>query len=164
MSLRWAIAWALVLGSSVGGARAQEAAAPPSATDPATSRQEVQRRLRLLRAWEITRRLKLDGQTAGKILAVFARTDDRRQTLRRDLSTAWRELRKLLRQRSPDPAALQGHIDAFVQKRLELAKLKNDEFGELRSILSPVQQAKYLLAERDFQKKIRKMLGKVRKK
>jgi Spy/CpxP family protein refolding chaperone len=128
------------------------------------SRQEVQRRLRLLRAWEITRRLKLDGQTAGKILAVFGRTDDRRQALRRDLSTAWRELRKLLRQRSPDAAALQGHVDAFVKKRLELAQLKNDEFGELRSILSPVQQAKYLLAERDFQKKIRKMLGKVRKK
>lgn len=158
--------WALgaVLGIGVLGADAYVCRAETPEPERTETAKEVQRRLRLLRAWHITRALKLDGETAGKLLAIFARTDRRRQELLSRLRQARKRMARLVRSRSPDAAAVQVEVDNFVKARLDLAQLRNDEFQELRGILSPVQQAKYLLAQRRFQRQIRKMLRRVRRK
>jgi Spy/CpxP family protein refolding chaperone len=137
--------------------------APTSAEPAPASRLEVQRRLRLLRAWEITRALKLDGETAGKLLAVFSKSDEKRQALVKELRDSRREITKLQRKKQPDVAALQTQIDQHFKARLALAQLAHDEFTELRAILSPVQQAKFLQAERRFQKRIQQILRQIRK-
>ena len=149
---------------SIGSAGAQEAV-PPAAVPAATpARADVQRRLRMLRAWEITRALKLAPEAAGKLLAIFADGDDRRQALFRDLRESTKALRKLVRNKAPDAGALTQHLDPYMKARASLSALRADEFQKLREVLTPVQQAKYLLAERRFQKKIRQILKNVRKK
>ncbi len=129
----------------------------------APSTQEVRRRLRLLRAWEITRALKLDGEAAGKVLAVFARTDDRRSAIFSTLRQSRQEMTKMLRKKSGDATRMQSLVDSYMQARMSLAQLNNEEFQELRGVLSPDQQAKYLLAKRRFSKKVQQMLRQVRK-
>jgi hypothetical protein len=165
MSLRWAIAIAaLVILGSPARLWAQESPPPASAEAAVASPAEVKRRLRLLRAWEITRVLKLNGETAGKVLATFARTDQKRQTLLKQHSDARRELIRLTRRKDVEATALQAAVDAFVKSQSELMQLHHEEFQELKTVLSPLQQAKYLLAQRSFQRKIQQMLRRVKKK
>lgn len=156
------LALGLLSASLVGASWAQDPPAVAPSGQTATS--EVQRRLRLLRAWEITRALKLDGEAAGKLLSVFAKYDQQRQTLFKELRDSRRELTKLLRKKQPDQTALQSHVDTYMKSRIDLAQLSQQEFQDLRPILSPQQQAKYLLAKRSFEKKIQQMLRQVRKK
>jgi hypothetical protein len=169
MTVRWTVGLTVLLG--VGICYAQETAQTPlqlqaAEGDPAAadSRAEVARRLRLLRAWEITRALRLDGEVAGKVLAVFARNDEKRQALVKQLQGSRRELQKLVRRKDPDPTLLQTQVDTLVRSQFELSQLRNSEFQELRAILSPLQQAKYLLAQQRFQKRIQEILKQVRKK
>ena len=137
------------------------AQAPAGKAGPTSA--EVQRRLRLLRAWEITRALQLDGEAAGKVLAVFAKTDERRAALFDALRTGRATMTRLLRARPVDGPALQAAIDAYAAARLQMAELNEQEFRGLRGLLTPEQQAKYLLAKRRFAKRVQQMLQQVKK-
>jgi hypothetical protein len=165
MSLCWTVGIALwvTLGVAV-GSWAQESPPPAGTEASPASPAEVKRRLRLLRAWEITRVLKLDGETAGKVLAAFARTDQRRQAILKQRSDARREMVRLTKKKDADAAAMQTVVDAFVKSTVDLMQLYNEEFQELKAVLSPLQQAKYLLAQRTFHSKIQQMLRRVQKK
>jgi hypothetical protein len=59
---------------------------------------------------------------------------------------------------------MQTVVDAFVKSTVDLMQLYNEEFQELKAVLSPLQQAKYLLAQRTFHSKIQQMLRRVQKK
>jgi Spy/CpxP family protein refolding chaperone len=172
MTRRWALgALALAVLFSLASPSAQESARQPPAGAPTAptgrpgrrlSRAEVQQRLLLLRVREIARALQLDPDAARKLLDVFMRSGARRQAVFKRLGAARRELGKLTRKKDPDAAALQAQVDLITKSRLELAQLWNEEFQEVRALLTPLQQAKYILAQRRFESMIRKALRQVR--
>lgn len=156
----------LILGCGVIGAGLTHGSARAEDSRPAAapSRNDVQRRLRMLRAWEITRALKLAPDAAGRLLSIFTDGDEKRQGLFKELRESTKTLRKLVRVKTPDEGAIGQNIEKYMKARSTLSQLRADEFQKLREVLTPLQQAKYLLAERRFQKKIRQILKNVRKK
>lgn len=148
-----------VLGSMLvfasGSASAQE-----TSVGAATS--EAQRRIQILRAWEITRALKLSPDEAAKVLTVLATYDEKRREALSKMRGASKNLRKLTRTKTPDEPGVKAEVDTYLSARDSLNQAVREEFDELRKLLSPLQQGKYLLAQAKFRRTLKKVLDKVK--
>jgi Spy/CpxP family protein refolding chaperone len=162
-----AIAIALVaLLTAVTAARAEGAppAGPPApaAKTGATSerrsadqlRKEVLEHMRALRAFKIVDELKLDETASARLFPILAKFDERELMLSNERHEIVRELKAELAAAKPDNARVEKAVDRLLANRTRRHALHDEQFKELRKVLTPVQQGKLAMLlprlERDF--------------
>jgi Spy/CpxP family protein refolding chaperone len=147
-------------------ARAEGSSAAPasgSAGKPAAAqdrrsadqlRKEVLERMRALRAFKIVDELKLDETASARLFPILARYDDREMALSSERHDIVRELKVELAAAKPDNGRVEKIVDRLLANRTRRHALHDEQFKELRKVLTPVQQGKLALLlprlERDF--------------
>jgi len=141
----------------------------------AALRQRMRNNLRDFRLIRLTQALNLNEEQTSRIFPVFNRVDKEKQDLQKDLSQSIQELRRLLRNGAPaKPAAEKAVPEAERAGRLaELVRKIGQIRGEIRAKddaldeflakeLDPIQQARYILFQIEFNQGMGDLLDRVR--
>ena len=75
-----------------------------------------------------------------------------------------KKLRKALGDEATPDEAIEAAMEDFEKNALAASDLIRQQREELKGILSPRQQAKFILFQRDFHKEIRKIIAEAREK
>jgi len=132
------------------------ASAQPAPAPNATRREEIKKKIRVLRAYTLTEELGLDEKTAARLFPVLAKWDDVTDKLlvqRVDLARQLRAADQL-----KDPRAIERLIDDAVANQKAFWDLEDKRLAELRKILSPAQTARLLVVLPEFERKIQNQL------
>jgi hypothetical protein len=89
--------------------------------------------------------LGVNQQTVDKLLAIDARYKQLRQQLAVGMENDMQRLQQLMRQPSPPEQEIQALLSEMKRKRLEMLNLQQRKGDEDAAILTPVQQARYLM-------------------
>jgi len=142
---------------------ADPAPAPPVGPAPEQLRREVIERMRALRAWKIVAELKLDQATSARLFPILSKYDDRELALVKERHEIMKELRAESDSATPNNSKLSTGIDRLIALRAKQHSLQDEKFRELRTALTPAQQAKLVLLlpriERGFLHRIREVSG-----
>lgn len=160
------VAIALLVLTAAAVARAEgapPAGGPAPAGKPGTAserrsadqlRKEVLEHMRALRAFKIVDELKLDETASARLFPILAKFDERELALSNERHEIVRELKVELAAAKPDNARLEKLIDRLLANRTRRHALHDDQFKELRKVLTPIQQGKLAMLlprlERDF--------------
>lgn len=121
--------------------------------------QERRRELEMLRMWRLTKELDLSEEEAAKVFPLLGRYSRKRQQLQSQRWRLLRELRELLDEEAP-PEQLEEKMRQIEAKTRELEELRWKEWQEIKRILSPEKQARYLLFHERFVRDLWKILRK----
>jgi hypothetical protein len=89
--------------------------------------------------------LGVNQQTVDKLLAIDARYKQLRQQLAVGMENDIQRLHQLMRQPSPPEQEIQALLAEMKRKRLEMLNLQQRKGDEDAAILTPIQQARYLM-------------------
>ena len=115
-----------------------------------------------IKIYVMTKRLDLTTYQAMQLFPELNELQKHEQDFRKKEVGALAELRSLLKGKASNQAILnviQVYEDAY-NKKMENDKKK---FTEIKKILSPVQQAKYLIFREDFENEIRSMIKEIKR-
>ena len=124
-------------------------------------RQDAKRvhdKLRLMRMWKLTEYLNLDEETGAKLFPIFNRYDDQRLALNEERVQVLKDIKTELDKEAPDEKKLGEFLAKSEELRLKMEKLNQDEWNELKKVLSVQQQAKLLLFYRNFDRELYRMM------
>jgi len=131
---------------------------------PATREQlrnEIADRMRELRAQRIAEALALDPSGAARLMPVLTRYDEREMSLARERRSIVREIRAELQSGRADDNRLSAAIGRLLVNRASRRTVDDERIAELRKLLTPVQQARLVLAlpriEREFSERLREL-------
>jgi hypothetical protein len=127
------------------------------APDPvADRRNEVKKKIRVLRAATLTDELKLDEKTLARLLPTLAKWDDVTEDLLKKRIDIQRRL--LDADAAKDPKAVDKLIDEAVANQKSFWDLEEKRLAELRKILTPGQTARLLIVLPQFERRIQNQL------
>jgi Spy/CpxP family protein refolding chaperone len=142
---------------------AGKAPAAPDRRSPEQLRKEVVERMRALRAFKIVDELKLDENASARLFPILAKFDERQMTLANERREVVRELEDELASARPDESRINKAIDRLLAIRVRRHALQDEQFKELRKVLTPVQQGKLALLlprlEREFARWVHEVSG-----
>ena len=159
--------------SALTGAAARTAETTPGAGGGATTpsvtapngkgkKQEVRQKIQMVRIWELSRVLGLDQKSAMALFPTLSRFDERRTAAHKGVREAMQALRKVSQGAKPDEAQIQAAMERLSTAKAEVHRVESEELAEVRRLLTPTQQAKYVLFQQRFQKRLEGMIRKVR--
>ena len=125
-------------------------------------RDEVRKKVEALWVWKITEELKLDEETAAKLLPSVSSLRKKHRALRKENRGAMHELRNHIVAQTPDRKKLMTVISRIERNRIEMHRLSEQEFKTMRRFLTPEQQARYLFFQRQFRREMRRMIFRAR--
>lgn len=128
---------------------------PPGPRVPVNRREQIKKRIRIMRANELTEELALDEATAGKLFPLLARYDDELDRLLEKKVQIARQLEAAAGQAA---AATDRVIDDAIANQKALWSSEERRLGELRKILSAGQVAKLLIVLPALERKIQNQL------
>ena len=126
------------------------------ATPAVDRREEIKKKIRVLRAATLQQELNLDEKALAKLLSVLLKWDDVTDKLlvqRIDLAQKLKTADQI-----KDPKALDKLIDDAVANQKAFWDLEDKRLAELRKILTPAQTAKLLIVLPQFERKIQNQL------
>jgi len=129
---------------------------------PPEERERIRKRIDLIRMWKLTEALSLNQETGAKLFPVLSRYDEQRRDLgkkRRDLLAA---LKAETGSAKPSEEKATGLLKDWESIQSEEQDVNRREREELKTILTPVQQAQYLVFQLEFAREIRKAITDVR--
>ncbi len=118
----------------------------------------VHDKLRLMRMWKLTEYLNLDEETGAKLFPVLNRYDDQRLALNEERVGMLKDIKEELNKETPDEKKLGEFLAKSEELHLKMEKLNQDEWNELKKVLSVKQQAKMLLFYRSFDRELYRMM------
>ncbi len=124
-------------------------------------KQEIRKRIETLKMWQLTKTLDLTEERAAKLFPVINEYDKKRFAVRRDIRKEMRTLKK-----SVDAASeknLIKMIDGLENRHRRLQGIDNEEMKRLRDILTARDLAKFIIFKQDFDREMKKIIEKVRK-
>jgi Spy/CpxP family protein refolding chaperone len=133
--------------------------------DPRLSKEkmaQVRERVDSLRMWKLTKALDLDEKMSAKLFPILSRFDRKRSELQFALVLDLRELKAALAEKGN--VKIKEALDKLETHYDGLQQLNHQERSELKQILTPEQQAKYVIFQIDFAKEVRKMIAEAREK
>ncbi len=164
-----AVALAVAFGASGGLASAQPGNTPPNGGPPAGAhppagnpgpapnrREAIKKRLRELRAYQLTEQVSLDDATVARLFPLLAKYDD--EIFR--LLVARAEVQRRLNDTSAagDPRAIDRAIDDAVANQRGFRDVEDRRIADLRKILTPAQTARVLIVLPAIERKIENQL------
>jgi Spy/CpxP family protein refolding chaperone len=117
-------------------------------------------RVDTLRMWKLTKALDLDEKTSARLFPVLKKYDKKRGDLQYELAQDIRELRESLAEKQENrirTALAKAEVD-----HKALQGVNEAERAELKEILTPEQQARYILFQIEFARDLRKWIGEAR--
>ena len=121
-------------------------------------REEVRKKIEAIRIWRLTDELKLDATTSTKMASILSAMDQQRRDLRRKQMQQIRELRSQLKSGKPDDTKLKAAIEQLEQDHMAVQQNRMKELSSLKDILTPEQQARYILFQLEFMREMRGMI------
>lgn len=137
---------------------------PPTNPEQPANRDDVIRRIGMLRLFKLTEILELSEEDAAHLFPVIQRYDRQFRTITEKKDRLMRELQTELRSENPGKKKLQKLVDEILALEREAMKLRNEQFKELKKILTAEQYAKYLLFDDQFRHDMNRMLDDIRRK
>jgi hypothetical protein len=121
-------------------------------------REEVRKKMEVVKMSRLTEELKLDEKTAAKFIPVITVLDQKRRSLINENRHAMQELRTELNAQQPDEGRMRTAIGRIEKIRREIASLREKELQAARESLSVTQQARYILFNQEFMREMRGMV------
>lgn len=140
--------------------REDEFAPGPGPGNPPSEerRDEIRKKIEAIRIWRLTEALKLDTETSAKLASVLSSLEQKRRDIHREQMEAMRSLRETLRAARPDEARIKPLLEQLENNHRALQDLREREIKNLKNILSPEQQARFLIFQQEFQREMRGMI------
>lgn len=130
---------------------------PGSGSEPsAKKREEIRKKIEVLRVWRLTEALKLDPPTAAKLSSLLGSFEEQRKNVMSEQRDAMKGLRMALNKPKPDEAKLKSAIETIEKSRRALEEIREREISGVKNILTVEQQARFLIFQHEFR---REMLG-----
>ena len=125
-------------------------------------REEIRKRIELIRMWKLTEELDLTEETGAKLFPILHKYDEKRIELHRECRNILEQLRKALEDEAISDEAIEAAMDKVDKNSLAESDLTRQQREELKGVLSPRQQAKFVLFQREFHREIRKIIAEAR--
>jgi Spy/CpxP family protein refolding chaperone len=129
---------------------------------PFEKRGEVRKRIELIRMWKLTEELNLTEETGTKLFPILHKYDEKRMELHKERRNTMNELRKALKDEATTDEAIEAAMDKWEKSAFAEFDLMRQQREELKGVLSPRQQAKFVLFQRKFHREIRKIISEAR--
>lgn len=127
-------------------------------------REEIQRRVRTMRAISLANHLDLDEREALRLNHLMTEYDGRRHALREQIRGHMRILRNAADEPNPDGPSVDSAIDAVLQGRQQMETLHQEEARALMKNLNARQRARLALFLKKFPEEVRKAMKRHREK
>lgn len=162
--LPYALAAALLAGAVAVPAMAQPDGAQPDGAPAAKASggEAPRQRLAELRRRLLRERVGLTDEQIGRVETITREHGAERRRIRGQMREARRDLRRLFREDSDDQEAWREALDAMENARRAQQELREAQYEELGSFLSPKQQATLLRTLHEVKREIGKRRGKGR--
>lgn len=129
---------------------------------PFEKREEIRKRIELIRMWKLTEELDLTEETGAKLFPILHKYDEKRTELLRERHDIMNELRKALENVATSDEEIEAAMDKLDENALAASDLIRQQRQDLKGVLSPRQQAKFVLFQREFHREIRKIIAEAR--
>jgi Spy/CpxP family protein refolding chaperone len=133
---------------------------PALAQPDGQKRAQVRQRIMDYAMQQITQELALDAPTAARFRAVAEKYEPQINGLHREVGMAMKELKAQLAAPQPDERRLSQLADTIVNDRSKVQALEAQRTAENRSVLTPTQFAKLVIAWPKINRQIRVELWK----
>lgn len=121
-------------------------------------REEIRKKMEVVKMSRLTEELKLDEKTAAKFIPVITALDQKRRSLMKENRHSMQELRTELNAQQPDEGRMKAAISRIEKNHREIASLREKELQAARENLSVAQQARYILFNQEFMREMRGMV------
>ncbi len=132
-----------------------------SAQERSKQRKEMQETIQIWRLHKLRESLELTAEQSAAVLRVEENRNRRERELRERAVQAARGLKESL-DRGASDSELGSQVDAILALQGEGGKIRENFQSEMRRTLNVRQQAKYVLFEMRFKKKVREMMARAR--
>jgi hypothetical protein len=129
---------------------------------PFEKREEIRKRIELIRMWKLTEDLDLSEEVGAKLFPILHKYDEKRVALNKERHDIFSQLRKALENEASSDEAIEGVMEKLEKNTLAELNLIRQQRKELKGILTPKQQAKFILFQREFHREIRKIIAEAR--
>lgn len=145
------------------GFTAQGLAEPPKYLDePPTKEQrdKVRKRIETLKMWKLTEALDIDETTSAKLFPLLNRYDKRKAEIHHNIRESMREMKRSLRENRTN--GLEKTLAMLEENHRALQSINDEEWAEMKKILTIEQQAKFILFRKEFDREVRKLISDTR--
>jgi Spy/CpxP family protein refolding chaperone len=127
-------------------------------------REQVRKRIELIKMWRLTEELNLDEETGSKLFPLLRQYEEKRRELTRKKEELLFALKGQLKSGNPPEDRIKGLLKEWEGIRADEQELNQKEKEDLKGILSLEQQARYLIFQQEFTRAIRRVIADVREK
>lgn len=149
----------------VAGFSIYSSAEPPEDFEKPPSKEQIEKvrmRIETLRMWRLTEALNLDEKTSAQVFPLISKYNKKRAEMEQSLRNGMMELKESLKEKRE--GNLKNIIDKLEEDHKALRRIKEEEWAELKRILTIEQQARYILFQHKFEREIRKIIAEAREK
>lgn len=125
-------------------------------------RKKVRERIALIRMWKLTEELDLTDETGAKLFPILRKYDEKWMGLQKERRGLMQQLKKALEDEATSDKEIEGAMERVETNAMAVSDLLRQQCQELKRILSPRQQAKFILFQRQFQREIRRIIAEAR--
>lgn len=135
------------------------ASAPFSLAQPVKGPGGFQNELQQVKRSQLGPILGVDQRTVDQLVKIDQKYNPLKEQARRQAKTAFGQLQQMMRNPSPPEAEVRALLDSLLRQEQETVNLKQRQTEEERAILTPVQQARYILYLQQMMKEARSIKG-----
>ncbi len=125
-------------------------------------RENIRKRIELIRMWKLTEKLDLTEETGAKLFPLLHKYDEKGIRLQKERNSITNQLRRALEDEATSDEEIEAAMDNLEKNVLAASDLIRQQRKELKGILSTRQQAKFILFQREFHREIRKIIAEAR--
>jgi hypothetical protein len=125
-------------------------------------RKKIRERIELIRMWKLTDELDLNEETGANLFPLLRKYDEKWMELQRERRNIMKELRKAVEDEATSDEEIEAAMENAEENAAAVSDLLRQQRQELKGILLPRQQAKFILFQRKFQREIRKIIAEAR--
>ena len=160
---RWLVTLLLLLGLSCAATAAAQGrlpgGPPPDAPPPGSEEwQEMMDRIATVRIFKLTQALDLDDETAIRLSRYLKDRDEERMEATAQRGRMARDIREFLAGGAADGDRAKELLDEAMELETRAHDLERELIVGLEEVLTPSQQLRFILANREFDREVRQMI------
>lgn len=119
--------------------------------------EKIRKRMETLRMWRLTEALNLDEKGSAQIFPILNRFDKKRYELEDSLREGMRDMRESLKDKKEE--RLKKTLNKLEENHKALQNLKQEEWEEMKKMLTVEQQARFIIFLTEFEREVRKLIA-----
>lgn len=131
-------------------------------TDTPPNREGIREKIEMLKMWKLTKALDLDEKTSAQLFPIINKYDKLRAETELSLREGMNELRISLKE--DRRKRLRNILDKLEHDHHALQSIADEEWTEMKEVLTVEQQAKLVIFKQEFDRDIRKIIAEAREK